>query len=106
MQLEPHCTACKWKGEPGGCPFYVGPEAGFIETNEKGEARLTTGCFMKIIPRIMGFVVMANGRVGASVDAFRNDIVDRVEDVGKQLEAASGHKLAPRPVPLIALPRE
>jgi hypothetical protein len=102
MQVEPHCKACKWKDTEGGCPFYIGLDSGFIETDELGRVRIMTGCFMQQFFRILGFVCKTSVGAAAAVEGFRNDIVQRVEHVGDQIEAATGKKLAPRPIALIA----
>lgn len=103
MQLEPHCKACKWKDSETGCPFYIGVESGFVETNEQGEVRMLTGCFMQQFFRMLSFLVKTNVGIAASVQSHRNEISRRVEEVGRLV--ASSETLNP-PIELKAITKD
>ncbi len=65
-----NCLAPKGKD----CPNWVAESWGVWETNVvTGEQRLVTGCFPRVMLRLMEFVVRTNNSAAAAVESNRNE---------------------------------
>lgn len=90
---KPHpetCERCPHRYSSTGCPCWIGPQAGFVETNVvTGEERFITGCFFQVIPRLMVEVIKASNRPAAAVESTRNEIARGFERVVQGMERVS-----------------
>jgi len=58
-----------------GCPCWIRPQHGFIETNEiSHEERVVTGCFYEVMPKLMVHVIKASNRPGAAMDKLTTKV--------------------------------
>jgi hypothetical protein len=74
------CEKCLHRYRKEGCPHWIEPENGFIETNIRtGEERVVQGCFFQVIPKLMAHVVSAANRPAAAMESFRNEMVKRID---------------------------
>ena len=64
-----NCKECPKRSDEQGCPAWTR----FVETNtETGEDRITEGCMIPMLPRLLGLVIVASNRGAASVESLRN----------------------------------
>ena len=88
--MADHCKHCP---HPDGCPAWIGPEHGFMETNvQTGDDRLVTGCFYQVIPKLMIHVVKAANRPAAAMQSFRNDVVAGLAQMIQAMPKALPHE--------------
>lgn len=78
QRKTPHpqtCERCPHRFSEVGCPCWVGPEAGLLETNiATGEERMVTGCFYAVLPRLLIHVIRASNRPAAAMESLRNGV--------------------------------
>lgn len=72
---------CKTDRQRSKCVYWIGPEAGIIETNDMGEKRIATGCFPLIMIRYLGFVCKTNLSVAAAVEDNRNKLYQSLQNI-------------------------
>jgi hypothetical protein len=69
------CDRCPNMYSTVGCPCWIRPQDGFVETNEfSHEERTVTGCFYAVMPKLMVHVVKAANRPGASMDKLSTQV--------------------------------
>lgn len=70
------CPECPYRFYARGCPNWIGVEFGFIESNVlTGEERVVTGCFPKLMPKLMRYVVISANRPAAAMESLRNYMI-------------------------------
>lgn len=70
------CDSCPNKKAKNGCPCWIGPEQGLMETHvATGQERLITGCFYQVIPKLMYHVIAASNRPAAAMEELRNGMI-------------------------------
>ena len=73
------CEKCPHRRDKHGCPCWIGPEAGLMETHvQTGEQRQLTGCFYQVIPKVLCHVVAAANRPAAAMESLRNELVGAI----------------------------
>lgn len=81
------CEFCphRFDGSPG-CPVWVKPENGFLETNQSGEVRTVQGCFYQVIPKLMVHVVQASNRPAAVLQEMRNETAHAMGQIAQAVQ--------------------
>lgn len=80
------CEKCPHRTDPNGCPCWIGPQAGFLETNvATGEERFIVGCFYQVIPKLMVEVIKASNRPAAAVESIRNEMFERMGEIAREM---------------------
>lgn len=77
------CAKCPHAHSNAGCPFWIEPENGFMETNiQTGDERLVQGCFFQVMPKLMAHVVRAANRPAAALENWRNEMSNGFAQIG------------------------
>lgn len=77
------CEKCPHAYSKIGCPCWIEPESGFMETNtQTGEERIVQGCFFQVLPRLMAHVVRASNRPAAALETWRNEMANGFAHIG------------------------
>lgn len=71
------------------CPLWVGHDWGVFEGNvATGEQRLVTGCFPKVMLRLMEFVIRSNNSAAAAIESSRNVVASGFAAVSQAIDMA------------------
>jgi hypothetical protein len=91
------CEKCPHRYDAAGCPCWIGPQAGFMETNVvTKEERFVTGCFYQVIPKLMVEVIKASNRPAAAVEGIRNEMVRGMTMIAQGLPVLRARHDEPR----------
>lgn len=69
------CAKCPRRYDPEGCEKWIDIEDGFKEVNPiTQEEKIVTGCFYKVMPKILVHVVKSSNEAAAAANGARNKV--------------------------------